>query len=268
MLTQISSIYIIIAGLAGLLIGLLVAGLLGNRDTKARKASQPTPEMNKEGFTEVARLWYSPVTKKILTELDDEFYKGYSDLSPEQQKKVLRLCGLFSEWTKAETSAEKPVTPAPFMAAQPTETVQTIPFVAAPLVESVQTSPFVDTSPIINDQPYPTINQERSLRTEADAIADINPVEAEASEPTKIKPKTIAGQISDIIEEMIQTSPLREKGVRLIEREDHGVDVWFGMEKFDGVEAIPYPEVKQLIKAAAARWEKEAAQRNKPGENP
>ena len=58
---------------------------------------------------------------------------------------------------------------------------------------------------------------------------------------------------------MVKTSSLREKGIKLIEREDHGVDVWIGMEKFDGVEAIPYPEAKQLIKAAAAKWEKEAS---------
>jgi hypothetical protein len=267
MLTQISSFYLIIAGLAGLLIGLLVAGLLGNRDSKARKASEPTPEMKKEGFSEVARLWYSPATKKILTEIDDEFFKSNSDLSHEQQKKVLRLSCLLTEWTKAEPVTENPVTPVPFAAAQPTETAQTVPVLASPEVESAQPSPFVDTTSIINDQSIPTINQERPLKTEADAFTEDIPVAKENPEPAKIKPKTIAGQISDIIEEMIQTSPLREKGIRLIEREDHGVDVWYGMEKFDGVEAIPYPEVKQLIKAAAARWEREAAQRNKPGVN-
>ena len=77
------------------------------------------------------------------------------------------------------------------------------------------------------------------------------------------KPRSIGGQISDIIDEIIQTSPLREKGIKLIEREDRGVDVWFGMEKFDGIEAIPYPEVKALIKTAASRWEKEALAKNK-----
>jgi hypothetical protein len=35
------------------------------------------------------------------------------------------------------------------------------------------------------------------------------------------------------------------------------------MEKFDGIEAIPYPEVKALIKTAAARWEREALAKNK-----
>jgi hypothetical protein len=62
---------------------------------------------------------------------------------------------------------------------------------------------------------------------------------------------------------MIQTSSLKEKGIKLLEREDHGVDVWIGVEKFDGVEAIPYPEARQLIKAAAARWEKEESSRGK-----
>lgn len=268
MLTQISSYYLIIAGLAGLLVGLLIAGLLGNRDAKARKKNQPTPDMKKEGFAEVARLWYSPITKKILTELSDEFFKEYSDLSPDHQKKVLRLSSLLTEWTKVEKSTETLFPPSPFVTDPPAESAQPNPGVASSMSENAQPSPFVDTAPIINDQSIPTISQDRMRITEGDMVSDNIPVVEETPEATNVKPKTVAGQISDIIEEMIQTSPLRDKGIKLIEREDHGVEVLFGTEKFDGIESIPYPEVKQLIKAAVARWQKEAAQRSKQGENP
>ena len=130
--------------------------------------------------------------------------------------------------------------------------------------------PFVDSASTVAEvHPLPPVirplpDEFIETSTFADVVEPYNPlkVEEKMAEVQKIQTKTIAGQISDIIAEMIESSPLKEKGVRLVERPDHGVDVWFGGEKFDGIDAIPYPEVKQLIKAAASRWEREASIRN------
>lgn len=78
-------------------------------------------------------------------------------------------------------------------------------------------------------------------------------------EPVKEEPLTIAGQISKIMDEMLEGNPLKEKGVKLIENQKNGVDVWVGLEKFDGIGAVPYPEVQELIRNAVKRWEQESA---------
>ena len=54
---------------------------------------------------------------------------------------------------------------------------------------------------------------------------------------------------------MIRRTEYKEKGIKLIENQENGVDVWVGLEKFSGIENVPYPEVQQLIRTAAKRWE-------------
>ena len=259
MITQ-STLILIIVGLAGLFIGLLVSGLFGNRDAKSRKSNHPTPEMEKEGFLEVARLWYSPATKRIMPELDGEFIPDHASLSSDQQKKIFRISDLLGDWVRKippeiaqpVVKKEEPAVPSPFTAFTPVdEDSQPSPFIETPQVERF-TPPLAEFSP-------------QALGAEEEEIIERIATEDAEGEKLVIKPRTIAGQISLILDEMILTTSLREKGIKLIEREDHGVDVWIGMEKFDGVEAIPYPEAKQLIKAAAARWEKEASLRGKLG---
>ena len=261
-------VYLIIAGVAGLLIGILIANLINSRGGKSSQPVEGTPEMKKEGYGDVARLWYSPATKKIITEMDNDFFREFVNLSPDQQKKAHRLSELFSNWiVSTPVAEEKPVEeayktpPTPL----PEETVPQISITPA-RPGSTKPLPFVDNAPILNVPPSSYANREEPK--DESAFEPFRPLDSdtEAEEPLKLKPKTIAGQISDIIDEIIQTSPLREKGIKLIERPDHGVDVWYGMEKFDGIEAIPYPDVKALIKTAAARWERESSAQNKnPG---
>ena len=266
MLTQ-EIIYLIIAGVAGLLFGILLTTLLGNRGGKSPKPNEATPEMKKEGYADIARLWYSPATKKIISELDNEFFQEFANLAPDQQKKTLRLSELFNNWVKevpvAEEKPEVKVMEKPVQEYLE-ETIQQ-PVVVSGRPGSTKPLPFVDTAPGITVAP--SSDAMPGEPTSSGDVEPFKPIDANviAEEPLKLKAKTIAAQISDIIYEIIQTSPLKEKGIKLIEREDHGVDVWVGMEKFDGIEAIPYPDVKALIKKAAARWEREASVQKQSG---
>jgi hypothetical protein len=258
-MTTPSTLTLIIVGLAGLLIGLLVSGLLANRDAKSKKSTRLTKEMEKEGFLEVARLWYSPTSKSIMPELDGEFIADNASLSPDQQKKIFRISDLLGEWVR-----KAPVVAVPPEIKQEEAIANSIEMPVAPVISEFQSSPFIESPQVEQLTPPPAAFTSQAFNTsEGDAPESVDADEEE--ENLIIKPRTIAGQISLILEDMIKNTSLREKGIKLIEREDHGVDVWIGMEKFDGVESIPYPEAKQLIKAAAARWEKEASLRGKLG---
>lgn len=265
MITQ-ETLYLIITGAACLLVGILVASLFANRGSRKRVESDESQEIKKEGYAAIARLWYSPATKKIITEMEEAFYRDYADLSPEMQKKALRLAELFAVWVKPIKEEEE--TPAAFSAGtyfeesaggfsydtsadfSSQEQVPTHPGTTRPL-------PFVDMDEDLSSV-RPTVPVNRSFASqESIEPPEVKPLPAIPQEPVSFRAKTVAGQISDIIYKMLESSPLREKGVKLIERADHGVDVWFGMEKFDGVDAVPYPEVRQLIKEAAIRWERE-----------
>ena len=80
------------------------------------------------------------------------------------------------------------------------------------------------------------------------------------SEAPAPEPLSIAAQVDEIVQEMLAdpaqgSASLRAKGVRLMELPGKGMVVMVGLEQYEGVEAVPDPEVKALLRAAVARWE-------------
>lgn len=222
----ITPIFLVLAALIGLLVGLLVASLFFSRGSKSAEVDEPPQELLKDGFAEIVRLWYSPSGKKIVTQLDGGYYKDFLHLSADQQKRVNKLLVLWSAWAGKVTDEKVEPTSTPFVGVEQTEAANLPPI-----------EPVLDWS------------VQEALKAEEDAEPSILAVED--------KPKTIAGQISLIIEKMLIDSPIKEKGIKLIENNHQGVDVWIGLEKFDGIDAIPYPDVQQLIREAVAQWERD-----------
>ncbi len=226
---QITPLLLILAAIIGLLIGLLVASLFPSRENKgSRVITETPPDLAKDGFAEAARLWYSPDGKKIITELDGGFYRDYETLSAEQKARVDKYVEGWNNW------AGKTIEPVPAV-----RYVPGMPDLPARKEQQAST-------------PQPLLGW--SLK---EAIKEVEE-NVQVEQAIEVAPKTIAGQISDIIDKMLEGNPLREKGIKLIENSSHGVDVWIGLEKFDGIDAIPYPEVKSLIRQAVAQWERES----------
>ncbi len=146
----------------------------------------------------------SPSGKKIVTQMDGGFYRDYLTLSPEQKARVNKLLALWSAWAGKAAEAKVDLANTPVASAVSPESA--------------------DLPPI---QPVLDWSVQEALKAEETEALSILPAED--------RPKTIAGQISLIIEKMLVTSPIKEKGIKLIENEHQGVDVWIGLEKFDGI---------------------------------
>jgi hypothetical protein len=70
-------------------------------------------------------------------------------------------------------------------------------------------------------------------------------------------------QINDVLGAMLINTPDQKRAIHLTDNGHEGVLVWVGLEKFNGVDEVPYPEVQQLIRAAVAKWEEQTEARNK-----
>jgi hypothetical protein len=66
------------------------------------------------------------------------------------------------------------------------------------------------------------------------------------------------GQINDVLQARIAGTSLAARLVRLGETPDGGVLVFIGTSKYEGIDAVPDPEVVAAIRAAIAEWEKKA----------
>ncbi len=254
---QASTLLLILAALIGLLIGLLLSSLFSNKEGRQKQAAPR--EIQKEGYGEVARLWYSPAGKKILTEMDGGFYKDFNALSAEQQTKAKRLLALWKDWTVVEASAdvpmEVPVVAERYQAVTPEAVLEEDYKEAAYMPAVAAVAPFASAEE--EDADVVSVLQQ-SLETEVDAEPDLvrSPV-AEFS---------ITQQINAILQDILATTDLADKGIKLEENLEHGVDVFVGAEKYPGIEDVPYPQVRTLIHEAVLRWEQETDSQQRMGD--
>jgi hypothetical protein len=77
------------------------------------------------------------------------------------------------------------------------------------------------------------------------------------------KPETIVDQINNKLKEVIINIPDEKRDIHLEDNGHEGVTVWVGLEKFSGVDAVPYPDVQRLIRTAVSNWENDIEKKNK-----
>lgn len=262
---QIPALFLFLAALIGVFIGLLISSLFSGKESQQKK--QPPKEVVKGGFAEVACLWYTPAGKKLLIEMDGGFYKEFNSLSKEQQAKALRLIELLKNYAGGGQELKPAAQPA-----STTEAPAVIEPVAAggvifePELEELAAEEGIYSAPDTAVSPFKGFDEEDadvvSSLQDSLGVEEEEPQENEVTQPANL---SITQQISAILEEMLEGTDLKEKGIKLLENQENGVDVWIGMEKFSGIDTVPYPQVRQLIHDAVVRWEQETEAQQRMG---
>lgn len=76
-----------------------------------------------------------------------------------------------------------------------------------------------------------------------------------ADEPSA-GPRSMVGQIDEILQKSIAGTPLANQGIKILEGAAGGVVVMVGMQRYSAVSEVPDPEVQAALRAAIAAWEK------------
>jgi hypothetical protein len=253
----------VLALVIGLLVGLLVSSLF-NREPKSPDENPVPEKFVKEGYAEAARILYTPAAKKVVTFLDGDYYESFDTLTPDQKKRVLRLITSWGEWggttpkpqtqPVASIETEKPATPAAISNPEKLAAigVLTKPSLTMPPLPAGETIPGVQAKPETLEDLGIKVP---SIVTPIPAVISLN-LGAAAKIPEK--PKTIVDQINTKLDEIMAGTPNSKKGIYLEDNGHQGVTVWVGLAHYSGVDAVPDPDVKAMIKEAVTRWEEES----------
>ena len=240
---------LIIGGIVGIIIGWVIGFFDSNRNSSkklkqaeesAQIAIQDAKDKIAQAETQMASMTATPVTVddpgilRIKSEMGgftldlDGMRVNPAALSPEQRKRLIEMLNVMRPWLE-----NKPVAmPAP---AAPT------PPPPLPVQAPVNYTP-------LSSQPVPPTPPSASASKPAPA--------PKKEEPTGTAPTSMVGQINAILQTRIANSRLADVGVTMIESPGGGVYVYIGLEKYEGIDAIPDEEVKTTIRAAIAEWER------------
>ena len=90
------------------------------------------------------------------------------------------------------------------------------------------------------------------------------PAPAAAKKPAEAKPapavlKSLIEQINDVLQVKLATTTFQGQDIHLSDGPLGAIIVTVGLNKYDGIDAVPDPEIKALIKQSVADWEKSSA---------
>lgn len=159
-------------------------------------------------------------------------------LPPEQRKRLIEILGIMRPWLEgratpapAATTSSAPRTTSGPTSSQPTPFQATA---SAPLG-----------SPPPASQPSPAQPQPPAAKPGTIAKEDRPSVPA----------NSIVAQIDSVLQARLVGTPLESRGIFLTQSPEGGVNVYVGLTRYNGIDEVPDPEVKAVIRAAITEWE-------------
>lgn len=233
---DITPITLILVGAICLILGYIACSLintLGEDEVQEVEEGTQVPPGGKKGrYIPVVRLWRDKQSGIIIVEAEGKSYASAVPLDETKRHELEMIAREFRGW----------------------------------LGMGITNSPALLDIPANGVDASPVGVKNSAAQTEA-------PIVVAGSEKVKLKPrntaspvaapdtvllagsKSIVMQIEDILQDLISSGPLATRGVHLSEDLSKGVIVTVGSEKYDGIDAVPDPEIKSVIRAAVAAWE-------------
>ncbi len=234
-MVDIQVLYMFLGGFTifAFLIGAAAGWWLGGRSGSKRreKPVEKPPAAEQPGDKiEILRFVRERDNGALVMEMRGKVYHRSQELTDVERKNLVRFGRDWLKWLGA------PEAPQPPAENEGGETAQVKP--DAPAMPG-------------SDEPQP-------VRLEEVAVQPVKARPAPPATPVEdaVMPVSIVAQIDEILQEFLSLSPLANKKIKLTEDPDQGVMVWVDSQCYSGVDGVPDPEVRALLRKAAQEWEK------------
>ncbi len=213
----------------GFLASSLISALRSDRATPVGKKTSP-PDAD---LVEVAHLWRDRRKGTLVLKRGGQVFRSASELSATQRNELGRAARELHAWLR----------------------------VSSPESQPPETPPVEDVARPVGVQAYGTASpQEQEVRQPGASPLGVLS-RALGPDMSKVAPafKSLAAQIDEVLQEMLASTHLAGRGIRLMESPTQGVIVAVGLEKYEGIDAVPDEEIRELIREAVREWEQRSA---------
>jgi len=221
-------------------IGVAVGGLISNAMNARQNPAKPGSE-EKDGLVEIFSFNRDIKSKTSVLEIKGKKYRKPAELEAGTQAFLAQQLNILASWVgapDAPKSAEFTTSESDSQVSQATRSPVNFP-VSNPKPAQA------DSNSMPNDSLKQSYNPlgvfTRSIRSD--------------THKPSAPPSSIAAQIDEILQEKLAELPQEKRAIRLMELPGKGMVVMVGLEQYDGVEAVPDPEVKSLIRECVHEWE-------------
>jgi hypothetical protein len=215
-------IFVALVGLGiGVAVGLLVASM------RPQKAGEPQASpKSRPNMTEVATIWQDRKSGQPYPEVNGKIVRFPADLTAGQRDRLAGTLALLVGWLRPAGGAAEGAVP----------------------------KAAIDAPAAAPGEPYsqPASSGTPGLMNPVDVVARAIQVDAR---PSADKDASIVMQINDILQEKLAASDMANKGVFLMELPSKDLVVMVGLTQYPGIDAVPDPEIRKLIRESVAEWE-------------
>jgi hypothetical protein len=220
-------ITLLLIAMISLGIGIAFGSLVANAMTARRKEVE-SDRSEASGLVETARIYRDSRRGNTVLEVNGKKYSSPKELDADGWAFVEKQLIPLVNWVR-------PVDGPRIAAPDPS---------GSPAVQLSGKEPAA-AGPLLDESPKPTYNPldvfARSLKSDVRKPAAPN--------------ASIAAQIDEILQEKLIGLPDEKRAIRLMELPGKGLVVMVGLDHYDGVDAVPDPEVRALIRECVAEWE-------------
>jgi hypothetical protein len=230
-------ILIIVAAIAGYVLGIVDSRITTSlkkkvEDAPPPEAQKPASDVIQPGEHNVLRVSIDTALKWHV-QLDNTRLEDPGTLSLEQRQRLANVIVQLRPWMGTQPVVDEPVSMPP--ADLPSRT-------ATPAVPKPA-----------NPAPVPA----NAAPLKIDALRGFRSLlKSEIKAPSETKSMSIVAMIDEVLQARLLIMPQITKSVRLEEGALGEVIVFVGSTSYPGVDSVPDPEIRSVIKAAIADWDK------------
>lgn len=242
------------------IIGLVVGGIAGFLLAGLQNPNTSDEINRPKNVAETVRVWKDRRTGVVLVETGKKLYQTVGDLSVRQRQELMKTADELRLWlgmedidqrlTSTVTAATmQPQTPIPTPRIDKPDVVIPIPIQARPEAS------------LHSDEMIKELRRASGIESAVTPPSmEITDILARAISPDKSHiteaPKSIAGQVDEIVQDRIQQSEFKDRSIRVMDHPKIGLVVMVDGKQFEGISDVTDDGVRQFLRECVAAWEK------------